>query len=115
MPYNYLNKSGDSLNMKILMVVVFACVVYVLYNNFYNGEHEYGTKCEYFEEQLVSPYEPMPSECEEGVDYSSSHLSSCRQWYIRNKLEAEFFSDQFSQDTIIDTFFPKGRIIFSVI
>ena len=115
MPYNYLNNSGDSLNTKILMVVVFACVVYVLYNNFYNGEHEYGTRCEYFEEQLVPPYEPMPSECEEDVDFLSSHLSSCRQWYIRNKLGAEFFSDQFSQDTIIDTFFPKGRIIFSVI
>ena len=39
---------------------------------------------------------------------------ACRQWYIRNNYGVEFFGDNFSQDSIIDTLFALGNITIPI-
>ena len=102
-------------NNKLSITIGLIIVIVIIYNLYYkNSDTEYGVLCESFgnlNQSLLPPHELMPDTCIAGIDYSCSNDILCRNWYNRNVLGVEHFSsNDFSQDTIINTIFSIDNI-----
>ena len=110
-----LNNAMD-FNNKITMTIGVIVVLLIMYNIYYksnDNETEYGVLCESFSQTARPPHERIPGTCIAGIDYSNSNDMICRNWYNRNVLGVEYFSsNDFSQDTIINTVFSMDKVNF---
>ena len=85
----------------LLSIVVFNCIFQN--SDYYNlDNYEYG---------LYEPFtDDNQKQCDLNVDYTASSDIACRNWYLKNVLHLEMFTDKFSQDDLIDTLFALGDV-----
>ena len=122
-----INNDQSSCFINMLILVILALVAYILItssskntnnddndddddeNEFFTDNNQCGTYSNNYESGSNSILK-----CDPTIDYTDSTNMACRQWYIRNNYGVEFFGDNFSQDTIIDTLFSLGNITIPV-